>query len=49
MAEIKEDYRKEFIERTLDLLKKLEPKAKEEKLEFTFLLNCLLGLIVAVL
>lgn len=48
MTRIK-DYPKDFVERTIILLNKLEPKAKELDLEVTFLLNCLLGMVVTVL
>ena len=41
------DYPKEFVERTLELLEKVYPSAKTHELEVTFLLNCLLGLIIA--
>lgn len=41
------DYPKEFVERTLELLENVYPNAKSHELEVTFLLNCLLGLIIA--
>jgi hypothetical protein len=41
------DYPKEFIERTLTLMDKCYEVAKTEELEVTFILNCLLGLIIA--
>ena len=43
------NYPKEFVERTIRLLEELEPKAKEIELEVSFLLNCLLGMVVSVL
>ena len=43
------NYPKEFVERTTQLLEKIEPKAKEEGLEITLLLNCLLGMVVTAL
>lgn len=44
---IMHDYPKEFIERTLNLLDKCFDSAQKEELEVTFILNCLLGLIIA--
>lgn len=41
------DYPKEFVERTLKLLDECFDDVKSKDLEVTFLLNCLLGLIVA--
>lgn len=41
------EYPKEFVERTLRLIKECYSDAKTKELEVTFLLNCLLGLIVA--
>lgn len=41
------NYPKEFVERTLILLDKCYDNAKQNELEVTFLLNCLLGLIIA--
>jgi hypothetical protein len=43
------NYPKEFVARTILLFDKVEMSAKKEGLEVTFLLNCLLGLIVSVL
>lgn len=40
------DYSKEFVERTLKLIDSCFEDAKSKELEVTFLLNCLLGLIV---
>jgi len=43
------NYPKEFVERTSIMLEKLEPSAKENGLEVTFFLNCLLGMVVSTL
>ena len=43
------NYPKDFVERTIRLLKELDPEAKKIDLEVTFLLNCLLGMVVSVL
>lgn len=48
MSEVKK-YPEDFVVRTIKLLKELDPKAKELGLEVTFLLNCLLGMVVTVL
>jgi len=47
MGEIKE-YKVDIIKRTLDMLKKNFEFLKERDSEVTFLMNCLLGLIVAI-
>jgi hypothetical protein len=47
MSEAK-DYPLDFVKRTIELINKIEPVAKKEKLEVTFLLNCMLGMIVSV-
>ena len=41
------NYPKEFVERTIKLIECLSTPAKQHGLDATFLLNCLLGLIVA--
>jgi len=41
-----ENFDKEFISRTIKIVEKLFDAAKREEYEVTFLLNCLLGLIV---
>ena len=41
------NYPKEFVERTLNLLDQFYDEARSKELEVTFLLNCLLGLIIA--
>lgn len=41
------DYPKEFVERTLKLMDECYETAKSKELEVTFVLNCLLGLIIA--
>ncbi len=46
MSEI--NYTAEFVERTKQLLEQVYEKAESENLENTFLMNCLLGLVVAV-
>lgn len=47
MSEIKNN-KLDFIERTKEILKKHYDRFKEDNREVTFLLNCLLGLIVAI-
>lgn len=42
------DYKLEFISRTKRLIEDLYSKAEQNNLEYTFLINCTLGLIVAV-
>ncbi len=41
------NYPVEFVERTVELINKLSSEAKKENLDVTFLMNCMLGLIVA--
>ena len=47
MSEAK-NYPLDFVKRTIKLINDIEPFAKDEKLEVTFLLNCMLGMIVSV-
>ncbi|MCH8032717.1 MAG: hypothetical protein IH950_03025 [Bacteroidetes bacterium] len=47
MGAIKE-YRIDIVERTLEILKKFYPEFEENEREVTFLMNCLLGLIIAI-
>lgn len=44
---IPKNYPKDFVERTLRLINECYDETKSKELEVTFLLNCLLGLIIA--